>query len=90
MNRVDERLWVVEIAFSKTPKTVQDRHFKLSLIRRRAGVGLEKACFVVTRCIQVIFLIQLELKFSMAYRNGERGHSQELVDRQVVPSSGRS
>jgi hypothetical protein len=69
MNRVDERLWVVEIAFSKTPKAVLDRHVKLSPIRRCTGVGLEKAYSFVTtrRCIPVILLIPLELDFSMAY-----------------------
>jgi hypothetical protein len=71
MNRVDERLWVVEIAFNKTPKTVLDWHVKLSVIRRCTGVGfkLEKAHSLVTtrRCIPVIFLIPLELDFSMAY-----------------------
>jgi hypothetical protein len=90
MNRVNERLWVVEIALSKTPKIVQDRHVNLSLIMRCTGVGLEKAYSLVTRCIPVILLIPLELDFSMAYRNGGRGHTQELVDQQVVPSSGRS
>jgi hypothetical protein len=89
-NRVNDRLWVVEIAFSKTPKTVQDRHVKLSMIRRCTGVGLEKAYSLVTRWIPVILLIPLELDFSVAYRNGGRGHIQELVDQQVVPSSGRS
>jgi hypothetical protein len=81
---------VVEIAFSKMPKAIQDRHVKLSLVRRCIGVGLEKAYSLVTRCIPVILLIPLELDFSVTYRNGGRGHTQELVDQQVVPSSGRS
>ncbi len=89
MNRVDERLWVVEIAFSKTLKTVLDRHVNLSLISRCTGVGLERAWCVVTRCVPVVLLIPLELDFSMAYRNGGHGNTQELVDQQVVPSSGR-
>ncbi len=80
MNRVDERLWVVEIAFGKTPEIVQDLHVNLSLIRRCTGVDLEKAYSLVRRCIPVILLIPLELDFSIAYRNGERGHIQELVD----------
>jgi hypothetical protein len=90
MNRVYERVWVVEIAFSKTPKIVKDRHVKSSLIRRCTGVGLERAYDLVTRCIPVILLTPLELDFSVAYRNGGRGHTQELVDQQVVPSSGHS
>jgi hypothetical protein len=90
MNRVNERLWVIEIPFSKTPKTIHDRHVKLSLVRHCTDVGLEKAYSLVTRGIPVILLIPLKLDFSVTYRNGGRGHKQELVDQQVVPSSGRS
>ena len=79
MNRINERLWVVEIAFSKTSKTVRDRHVKLSLIRRCAIVGLERAHSLVTRCIPVVLLIRLELDFSTAYKNGGRGYTLGLV-----------
>jgi hypothetical protein len=44
---------------------------------------------IVARCI-LILLIPLELDFRLAYRNGGRGHTQELVDQQAVPSTGRS
>jgi hypothetical protein len=90
MNRFYERVWVVEIAFGKTPKIVQDRHVKLSLTRGCTGMGLEKAYGLVARCIPVILLAPLEPDFSVAYGKGGRGHTQELVDLQVVPSSGRS
>lgn len=94
MNRVNERLWIVEIVFGKTPKTAQGRHVKLSLIRLCTCVGLEKTyslrLVMSWSCIPVVLLIPLELDFSVAYRNGGRGHTQELVDRVVVPSYGRS
>ena len=40
VNSVNERLWVVDIVPSKTPKTLRDRYIKdLSLIRsRRTGL----------------------------------------------------
>ena len=79
MNRINERLWVVEIALSKTSKTVRDRHVKLSLIRRSAAVGLERSQSLVTRCIPVVLLIRLELDFSTAYKNGGCGHTLGLV-----------
>lgn len=54
-------------------------------------MGLEKAYGLVARCIPDILLAPLEVDFSVAYGNGGgRGHTQELVDLQVVPSSGRS
>lgn len=91
MNRVYKRLWVVEVALSKTPKIVQDRHVNLSLIRRCTGVGVERACCIVTSRVPVIPLIPLK-DLSMSQRNGGRGYTQTqgLVDQQVVPSSGRS
>lgn len=83
MNRVNERLWVAEIVFSKTPKTAQDRHVKLILTSRCIGVGLEKAYSLVAGCIPVALPNPLE-DVSVAYRNGGRGHTQ------VVSSFGRS
>jgi hypothetical protein len=42
VNSINKRLWVVDIALSKTPKTFWDRHVKdLSLVRGRTGLGLE-------------------------------------------------
>jgi hypothetical protein len=42
VNSVDERLWVVDIAPSKTPKTLRGRHVEnLSLVRCRTGLDLE-------------------------------------------------
>jgi hypothetical protein len=69
MKRVDERLCVIKIAFSKSPKTVRGhRHVRLGLIGRCTGVGL--AYSLITRCIPVILLIPLELlDLSMAHRN---------------------
>ena len=65
MNSINERLGVVDIASSKTPKTLRDRYIKdLSLIKLRTGLDLERVRGLRHRCIPNILLILLELDFS--------------------------
>jgi hypothetical protein len=65
VNTINKRLWVVDIAPSKTPKTLRDRYIKdLSLIGLRTGPDLERVHCLRQRCIPDILLILLELYFS--------------------------
>jgi hypothetical protein len=63
VNSINERLRVVNIAPSKTPKTLRDRYIKnLSLIK--LSTGLERVLCLRQRCIPNILLILLEPYFS--------------------------
>ncbi len=67
MNPVNERLGVADVAPSKVPKTLRDRHIKnLSLIRLRIGLDMERAHSLSQGYIPSILLILLELEFSKA------------------------
>jgi hypothetical protein len=65
VNSINERLRVVDIALSETPKTLRDRYIKdLSLIRLRTGLDLEMFHCLRQKCIPNILLILLGLDFS--------------------------
>lgn len=65
MNSVDKRLWVVDIATSKTSKTFRDRYIKdLSLIKLPNSLDLERVYCLRKRCIPNILLALLEPGFS--------------------------
>jgi hypothetical protein len=67
VNSINERLRVVNIAPSKTAKTLRDRYIKdLSLIK--LSTGLERVRCLRQRCIPNILLILLELDFSEVQR----------------------
>jgi hypothetical protein len=69
VNPINERLGVVDIALSETPKTLRDRYIKdLSLIRLRTGLDLERVHCLRQRCIPNVLLILLELDFSEVQR----------------------
>jgi hypothetical protein len=64
VNTVNERLWVVDIAHSKTPETLRDRHVRdLSLVRCRAGLDLEtwRGYYLLQRVVPGVLLMFLEL-----------------------------
>jgi hypothetical protein len=62
VNTINKRLRVVDIALSKTPKTLRDRYIKdLSLIRLCTGLDLERVHCLRQRCIPNVLLILLEL-----------------------------
>ena len=65
MGFINERLRVVDIAPSKTPKTLRDRYVKvLNLIMLRTGLDLERVHCIRHRCIPNTLLILVELYFS--------------------------
>ncbi len=65
VNSVNEGLGVVDIAHSKTPKALRDRHVKdFSLIGHRTSLNLERACYLLQRYIGSGHLILLELELS--------------------------
>jgi len=67
VNSINERLRVVDITPSKTPKTLRGRYINLkdlSLIMLRTGLDLERVRGLRHRCIPNILLILLELDFS--------------------------
>jgi hypothetical protein len=67
VDSINERLGVVDITPSKTPKTLQDRYIEdLSLIRLPTSLDLERVHCLSQRCIPNILLILLELDFSEA------------------------
>jgi hypothetical protein len=67
VNPINERLRVVDIALSETPKTLRDRYIKdLSLIRLCTGLDLERIHCLRQKCIPNILWILLELDFSEA------------------------
>ena len=71
VDTVNERLWVVNIAPSKTPKTLGDRHVNgLSLIRQRTVLDWDRFYCLRRRCVASVYipLILLELEFSRARR----------------------
>ena len=69
MNSINERLRVVDIAPSKTPKTLRDRYIKdLSLIRLRAGPDQERVHCLRQRYIANILLMLRKLDFSKIKR----------------------
>jgi hypothetical protein len=62
VHSVNERLRVVDIAPSKTPKALRDRYIKD--LRLRTGLDLERVDYFRHRCIPNILLILIELGFS--------------------------
>jgi len=65
VNSVNERLGVVDIAHSKTPKALRDRHVKdLSLIGHHTGLDLERVYYLLQRYVGCSLLILLELELS--------------------------
>jgi hypothetical protein len=65
VNPINERLRVVDIALSETPKTLRDRYIKdLSLIRPRTDPDLERFHCLRQSSIPNVLLILLELDFS--------------------------
>jgi hypothetical protein len=65
VDSINERLRVVDIPLSKTPKALRDRYIKdLSLIRLRTDLDLERVHCLRQRCIPNILLILLELDFN--------------------------
>jgi len=64
MDILNDRLWIVDIAPSKTPKTLGDRHVNgLSLIRGHTVLDLDRAYWLRQRCVASVLLILLELEF---------------------------
>jgi hypothetical protein len=66
VDTVNERLWIVDIAPSKTPKTLGDRHINGLSVRHCTALDWDRPYCLGQRCVASvhILLILLELEFN--------------------------
>ncbi len=84
MNTINDRLRVVNIAPSKTPKTLRYGHVRdmISLVRCCTGLDLERGYSSLQRRVPDTFLILLELEFRKTQRTEDLATHQSLrIDR---------
>lgn len=71
MDPVNERLWVVDIARGKTPKTLGDRHVNgLSLIRHCAVLDRDRSYCLRQRSVASVYILLILLEFELNWAQG--------------------
>jgi hypothetical protein len=77
VNCIYEGLRVVDIAPSKTPKTLHHQRFsELIFIRPRTGLALEEVRSLVLWCVSSGIIVLLKLEFSRIHDIGVLGNIQ--------------